>query len=155
MSRLLALAVVAALMTLGTVAHAQDPQVVLRATAGSRPEVLVWVDPPGITRTETHEDTAYFEDLFASTNWLWLDDGVLLIRRGETELVASALYRALDDTNTFWALHNRRQEYTLDGSADVDPNDRTTGGATLYVTLPPENGETITARVEVTLTFQR
>jgi hypothetical protein len=69
--------------------------------------------------------------------------------------VWSAHYRALDDQNTFWALHNRR-EYTLDGSADRNPDDLTTGGATLYITVPgDQDDESITARIEVQLTFQR
>jgi len=153
MSRLLALATLAAFAALSTLPSVQaaDPQVVLRATAGNRPEVLVWVDTPDSTRTDPN--TKAFEDTFASTTWLWLDNGVLLVRRGDT-LVASAHYRALDDQNTFWALHNRR-EYTLDGSADRDPDDLTTGGATLYVTVTGNQGETITARIEILLTFQQ
>ena len=117
MSRITALATVLALMTVGTVAHAQtEPKVLFRATADRPSDVLVWVDSPQGVGTDL--DTTRFEDLFAGTTWLWLDNQVLLIRRGET-LVASANYRSLDDANTFWALHNRR-EYTLDGSADRD-----------------------------------
>jgi hypothetical protein len=151
MSRLTILALACALTLLGSVAHAQnDPRVLFRATASSQPEVLVWVDSLGGTRTDS--DTTRFEDLFASTTWLWLDNGVLLIRQGET-LVASANYRPLDDTNTFWALHNRR-EYTLDGSADRDLDDPRVGGATLYVTVDgEEEDEFITARIEIGLTF--
>jgi hypothetical protein len=142
---------VVALAAAGAASYAQsDPQAVMRATADSRPVVLVWVDTPDGTRTES--DTTRFEDLFASTTWLWLENDVLLIRQGDT-LVASAHYRALDDTNTFWALHNRR-EYTLDGSADRDLDDPTRGGATLYVTVPGDDeDEFITARVEIGLTF--
>lgn len=151
MSRRMALALACTLTILGSVAYAQnDPRVLFRATADSRPEVLVWVDTPNGVRTDS--DTTRFEDLFASTTWLFLDNGVLLIRQGET-LVASANYRPLDDTNTFWALHNRR-EYTLDGSADRDLNDPKIGGATLYVTVDGEDeDEFITARVELGLTF--
>jgi hypothetical protein len=151
MSRLTALATVLAVMTLGIVAHAQtEPKVLFQATADRPSDVLVWVDSPEGVGTDL--DTTRFEDLFAGTTWLWLDSRVLLIRRGET-LVASANYRALDDTNTFWALHNRR-EYTLDGSADRDPVDPTTGGATLYITVPgEEDDEFVTARVELTLKF--
>jgi len=152
MSRRLALAAVAAFAALGIIRSVQaDPQIVLRATANSRPEVLIWIDTADSTRTDP--DTKEFEDTFASTTWLWLDNGVLLIRRGDN-LIASARYRALDDQNTFWALHNRR-EYTLDGSADQDPNDPTKGGATLYVTVLGDQGSSVTARVEVQLTFQR
>jgi len=151
MARLTAVAALIALMAFGAVAHAQtDPRVLFRATADSQPEVLVWVDTPSGTRTEA--DTTRFENLFADTTWLWLDNGTVLIRDGET-LVASANYRALDATNTFWALHNRR-EYTLDGSADRDPDDPTSGGATLYVTVPgEEDDEFITARIEIRLHF--
>jgi hypothetical protein len=150
MARLTAVAVLVALLALGTVAHAQDPQVVMRATADSQADVLVWVDTPNGTRTDS--DTTRFEDLFVNTSWLWLDNGVLLIRDGET-LIASANYRALDDSNTFWALHNRR-EYTLDGSADRDPDNPEDGGATLYVTVAgEEEDEFITARIEIRLRF--
>jgi len=153
MSRVLALATVTALLAVGFFRPAQaDPKVLLRAIAGSKPDVLVWVDTPGATQVDP--DTKSFEDTFASTTWLWLDDGSLLIRRGDT-LVASAHYRALDETNTFWALHNRR-EYTLDGSADRDPNDPTIGGATLYITVPGEDDDSfVTARIEIRLTFQQ
>lgn len=149
MARLTTVALVCAYILLGSVAHAQS--VVHRATAGTRPEVLVWVDSAnGTTRTDT--DTARFEDLFGGSTWLFLDNGVVLIRQGET-LVASANYRPLDDTNTFWALHNRR-EYTLDGSADRDLDDPRIGGATLYVTVDgEEEDEFITARIELALTF--
>jgi len=152
MSRIKALAALVAIALLGGVAHAQtEPRVLLRATADTQADVLVWVDTPNGVRTDS--DTTRFEDLFTGTNWLWLDNGVLLIRRGTDTLVASANYRALDNTNTFWALHNRK-EYTLDGSADRDPDDPTRGGATLYVTVEGDNeDEFITARVELGLTF--
>ena len=82
MSRLTAVALACTLAILVSVAHAQnDPRVVFRAAAESQPEVLVWVDSPNGTRTDS--DTSRFEDLFASTTWLWLDNGVLLIRRGK------------------------------------------------------------------------
>lgn len=151
MARLTAVAALVALMAFGAVAHAQsDPRVVLRATADSQADVLVWVDTPNGTRTDS--DTTRFKNLFTETTWLWLDNGVLLIRDGET-LIASANYRALDATNTFWALHNRR-EYTLDGSADRDPENPANGGATLYVTVPGEgDDEFITARIEIRLRF--
>jgi hypothetical protein len=153
MSRLLALAAVTAFAALGMARFAEAaPQVVLRAIASSQPDVLVWVDKPDSTTTDP--DTKSFEDAFASTTWLWLDDGTLLIRRGDDTLVASAHYRALDNSNTFWALHNRR-EYTLDGSADRDPDNPATGGATLYITVPGDNGSSTTARVEIRLSFQQ
>jgi hypothetical protein len=155
MSRMLVFTAVLAWMALGLPRPAQaqtNPQVVFRAVADSQPDVLVWVDSPdGNTRTDP--DVKSFQDTFASTNWLFLDNGVLLIRRGDTTLVASAHYSALDSQNTFWALHNRR-EYTLDGSADRDPNDPTQGGATIYVTVAGDQGDSVTARVEVRLTFQ-
>jgi hypothetical protein len=152
MSRLAALAALVAVALLGSVAHAQtEPRVLFRATADSQVDVFVWVDTPGGVRTDA--DRTRFEDLFAGTNWLWLDNDVLLIRRGADVLVASAHYRALDNANSFWVLHNRR-EYTLDGSADRDPNDPSRGGATLYITVEGDRAnEFITARVELGLTF--
>jgi len=152
MSRVKALVALVAAALFGAAAHAQtDPQVLFRATADNQVDVLVWVDTPSGVRTDS--DTTRFEDLFAGTNWLWLDDGVLLIRRGTDILVASAHYRALDESNSFWALHNRR-EYTLDGSADRDPDDPSRGGATLYITVAGDDeDEFITARVELGLTF--
>jgi hypothetical protein len=154
MSRTIVLTAVALIAALGVLRPAQaDPQVLFRATVESRPDVLVWIDTANGTRTDSDTSvTQAFEDTFASTTWLFLDNQTLLIRQGDT-LVASANYRALDTSNTFWALHNRR-EYTLDGSADRDPNDPTVGGATLYVTVPGNQGESMTARVEVKLTFQ-
>lgn len=152
MSRLLALAAVLILAAGGHSFAQTDPQVRFRAIADSRPSVLLWVDTPEGTRTDS--DTTRFEELFAATTWLWLDNGLLLIRRGDN-LAASAHYRALDSSDTFWALHNRR-EYTLDGSADRDPDDPSIGGATLYVTVPGEReGVFYTARVEIGLTFMR
>jgi hypothetical protein len=151
MSRLRTLAAVAGVLLLGATQIASAQSVVFRAVADARPEVLVWVDTPETTTTDP--DTKSFQDLFTNTTWLWLDNGVLLVRKGE-ELVASARYKALDNTNTFWALHNRR-EYTLDGSADRDLDDPTRGGATLYVTVAGDQNETITARVEVRLTFSQ
>jgi hypothetical protein len=154
MSRTMILAVVAMVAALGMLHPAQGaPQVLFRATAGSQPDVLVWVDSPEGTRTNPDDaQVKAFQDTFASTNWLFMDDRTLLIRQGD-RLVASANWRALDNSNTFWALHNRR-EYTLDGSADRDPDDPTIGGATLYVTVPGDQGDSVTARVEVRLTFQ-
>jgi hypothetical protein len=150
MSRTIVLTAVAVIAALGVLRPARaDPQVVFRATVDSRPDVLVWVDTADGTHTDAN--TQAFEDTFASTTWLFLDNQTLLIRQGD-KLVASANYRALDNNNTFWALHNRR-EYSLDGSADRDPNDPTGGGATLYVTVPGNPGESVTARVEVKLTF--
>lgn len=152
MSRLLALAVVLILAAGGHSFAQTDPQVRFRAIADSRPSVLLWVDTPEGTRTDS--DTRRFEEVFASTTWLWLSNGVLLIRQGEN-LVASAHYRALNASETFWALHNRR-EYTLDGSADRDPDNPSIGGATLYVSVPgEEEGVVYTARVEIGLTFTR
>jgi hypothetical protein len=152
MSRTIVLTAAALIAALGVLRPAQaDPQVLFRATADNKPEVLVWVDTADGTHTDS-DRTQAFADTFASTTWLFLDNQTLLIRQGD-KLVASANYRALDTSNTFWALHNRR-EYTLDGSADRDPNDPTIGGATLYVTVPGDQGESVTARVEVKLTFQ-
>jgi hypothetical protein len=150
-SALIAVAVCTLAVAAAPKAHAQtEAKVLVKATAGT-PVVNVIVDTSQGTGLDS-KSAAGVAEQFANTSWLILDNGQLLIAKGEKAVLVANFFSNKD--LSFFLVHRKSQNLDVNGTIWRSSQDPQKGFAELFITVPMQNNQGFaTLHVSTDLSF--
>jgi hypothetical protein len=148
---LIAVAACALAVAAAPKAHAQSQaKLLVKATAGT-PIVNVIVDTSQGTGLDS-KGAAGVAQQFANTDWLILDNGQLVIAKGDKAVLVANFFTNKD--LTFFLVHRKAQNLDINGTIFRSSQNPQQGFGELFVTVPLQNNQGYaTLHIQAELSF--